>query len=224
MARKPTGKTRRKPANESTLPDWPEPGCLPGDREALIERIDFQTAASTELCQRFWHQHDAETTRCAISYWSGYPLLFYGTFPEARASFNATHEAAVRYLMKLASQHGLDPAPLYEAGRVCRELFASGNLQQKESGAVTDTQWPECLGQRRYQLSEEERRLIRDGQAVFCAAGDLVGPEGLAGREGLEYATDLLVTTTESDSGERLTERSSLLEGQGRRAISNWEK
>ena len=116
----------------------------------------------------------------AVGYWLGYPSFFEDitAMPGATSdekyvalhALNAAHLCAVRFLMREAKEHGLDDAGLWEAGRVCRELYDTrppGILVRL--GATQGGTWPDALGEARYKLPQAQQDAIRDGYAVFMA-------------------------------------------------------
>lgn len=109
----------------------------------------------------------------AVGYVLGYPLFLEMIGHEWRAesertaayyALNAAHMAAVQALMREAERFDIDSTPLWEYGRVCRELLA--DKPWKYYVGPYDT-WPECLGGMRLSLADDYRVAIRDGEGAL---------------------------------------------------------
>lgn len=139
----------------------------------LRERIEQRRA----IIDRFIESpvDDPAIRRSALGWWNGYPCFYWDCmtlkFEEWKEPLlgytNAAHEAAVKFLMRLAIHHGLGAGALWEAGRLCRELFKHPELWNVDTESRSCPSWPDCLGRRRYALSQEECAIIRDGEKVF---------------------------------------------------------
>jgi hypothetical protein len=109
----------------------------------------------------------------AVGYWLGYPLFFDFIKTMAKANddeklvaktdLDKVHFQAVRVLMQEARNHGLDYGAIWEAGKICRDLYKS-NLPK----GVPDT-WPSGLGNDLYQYPDIMRVAIQKGEVEFLA-------------------------------------------------------
>ncbi len=109
----------------------------------------------------------------AAGYVLGYPLFLEIIGHEWRAesertaayyALNAAHAGAVEALMQEAERLGIDSAPLWEYGRVCRELLA--DEPWKHYVGPYDV-WPDCLGHTRMSLPDDYRNAIRAGEGAL---------------------------------------------------------
>jgi len=123
--------------------------------------------------QRFAADGRGDDVLAAMGYVLGYPLFLEMIGHDWRAeneriaayyALDAAHAGAIRVLMQEAERLGVDSAPLWEYGRVCRELLA--NEPWKYYIGPYDT-WPECLGDTRLSLPEDYRVAIRDGEGAL---------------------------------------------------------
>lgn len=142
----------------------------------------------------------------AAGYVLGYPLFLEMIGHEWRAesertaayyALDAAHAGAVRALMQEAERLGIDSAPLWEYGRVCRELLA--NEPWKHYVGPYDT-WPECLGDTRLTLPDDYRAAIRDGEGALMRLNVKLGIEADATRTAVE---DTIVHSGAVLKGER---------------------
>lgn len=79
-------------------------------------------------------------------------------------SLNHVHMLAINLMITEAERYGLDGSPLLEHGRICRRLFEDGGAKYMVGEF---DYWPECLGQSIETLPDCDKRIIREGEAVF---------------------------------------------------------
>ena len=113
----------------------------------------------------------------ATSLWLGLPIWIRAikfrpdTTPDQKyrecVAIEQHHTTAVQYLMRQAERLGLDSGPLWEAGRVCRELCA-GDQWERHTGSGRYGTWPDCLGSTRVELAPWMQEAISAGEAVFA--------------------------------------------------------
>ncbi len=109
----------------------------------------------------------------AAGYVLGYPLFLEILGQECRTEgervgayydLDAAHRGAVQVLMQEAERLGIDSAPLWEYGRVCRELLGT---EPGECRRGLYSTWPECLGDTRRSLPDDYRAAISAGEAAL---------------------------------------------------------
>jgi hypothetical protein len=128
-----------------------------------------------------------EVTVAAFGLWSGYPMFreaiewFHHATDEEkhdlREDLKRAHFLATHQLMLEVERVGLNPAPLYEARRVCLELFRSVRRNGPAQGPFgivwfhhpdsIDDIWPDCLGPWRYSLPPAMQDAIRQGEEII---------------------------------------------------------
>jgi hypothetical protein len=107
-----------------------------------------------------------------MSYLVGYPswlsTLDWGRNPNATGAINAlkcTHQEAIQTSMGEAERVGLDSGPLWEFGRICRELYATD--PQKFFPPGEHITWPACLGTSRATLPPDCRESLHLGETIL---------------------------------------------------------
>lgn len=127
---------------------------------------------------------DEDKRLLAAGMWTGFPVVAGGVYRQWQAAkgsdryrliashaetfverMRKDHEQAVRFIAGDCETFGISSQALWEAGRVCREIFASTGLAM-QSGAVS-CDWPDCLGDGRYRLPQAMQDAIREGEAVY---------------------------------------------------------
>jgi len=144
-------------------------GRQPGRLVELVE--EFNSDA-----KRLAGPPDEKALTAAAGYWIGYPVFrevieFNSDDPTERysgvAALDLAHVEATKVLMRKAASMGLDPAPLWEGQRVCREVFLTWKPWSDRRGVAVSDMWPDCLGKHRYDLPQGQQDAIRDAEAVF---------------------------------------------------------
>jgi hypothetical protein len=145
-----------------------------------------------------------EAVAAAAGIWTGYPLfgeaiecLRDATADEKyklRYDLDFAHHKATTFLMMEAEREGLNGAALWEASRVCQELFKPIRGQGPASSPYgvewfhhpsrTFDTWPDCLGEWRYTLPPAMQEAIRRGEEVFyrLMARFSIAPAGVTAR------------------------------------------
>jgi hypothetical protein len=145
-----------------------------------------------------------EAVAAAAGIWTGYPLfgaaiecLRDATADEKyklRYDLDFAHHKATTFLMMEAEREGLNGAALWEASRVCQELFKPIRGQGPASSPYgvewfhhpsrTFDTWPVCLGEWRYTLPPAMQEAIRQGEEVFhrLMARFSIAPAGVTAR------------------------------------------
>ena len=85
------------------------------------------------------------------------------------------HEAATRYLMREAVRRNLDPAPLWEESRYCRELIRAWYdrvvWDRESTGPAFRPNlcyWPDVLAEQCYELPIVLQQAITNGECFFA--------------------------------------------------------
>jgi hypothetical protein len=145
-----------------------------------------------------------EAVVAAAGIWTGYPLFGEAIerLPDTtadekyklRGDLDFAHHKATTLLMVEAEREGLNSAALWEASRVCQELFGPirGQGPAPSPYGVVWFQhpecrrdiWPDCLGEWRYTLPPAMQEAIRQGEEVFhrLMARFSIAPAGVTAR------------------------------------------